>query len=191
MHEPEEPDNMNEQRMGELIAPNTIRFQRVLPGPIERVWSYLVDPDKRGRWLATGAMEERLGGALRLEWLHRNMDVAPEPIPEKFKNLENGHTMDSRITRFDPPHVLGFQWGKRVEALSEVIIELREQGKDVVLTLTHAGLPDRKDLLGVSGGWHVHLDVLVEHLNGRTSTGFWARNMALTAAYEKRFQEAP
>ncbi|HPF91720.1 MAG TPA: hypothetical protein PLL57_13755 [Flavobacteriales bacterium] len=39
----------NDKRMGELIAPNTIRFTRVLPGPIERVWSYLVDPEKRSK----------------------------------------------------------------------------------------------------------------------------------------------
>lgn len=26
---------------GTVIAPNTIRFERLLPGPIERVWAYL------------------------------------------------------------------------------------------------------------------------------------------------------
>lgn len=177
--------NTNEERTGVIIAPNTIRFKRLLPGPIDRVWAYLVDPAKRSKWLAAGVMEERLGGALRLEWLHRNMDVAAEPVPEKFKHLENGHIMDSRITRFDPPHVLGFQWGKRADALSEVIIELSEQGNDVLLVLTHAGLPNRNDLLGISGGWHAHLDVLVEHLNGRTSHGFWSRHGELTAYYDR------
>lgn len=179
-------NTMNERDMGELIAPNTIRFTRTLPGPIERVWSYLVDPEKRSKWLASGPMEEWLGGALRLEWLHKNMDVVPELIPEKFKHLENGHTMDSRITRFVPPRLLAFQWGKRADALSEVIIELSEEDGMVRLTLTHAGLPSRGDLLGISGGWHAHLDVLVEHLNGRTATGFWARNAELTAAYDQR-----
>src|SRR5690349_15604213 len=118
---------MSNDRMGEVIAPDTIRFERLLPGPIERVWSYLVDPEKRSKWLASGPMEERLGGALRLEWYHRDLDAKEEPIPEKFKALENGHTMDSKITRYDPPKVLGFQWGKRADRLSEVIIELRER----------------------------------------------------------------
>jgi len=30
-----------------------------LPGPIERVWEYLTDPDKRARWFAGGPMEPR------------------------------------------------------------------------------------------------------------------------------------
>lgn len=175
--------------MGELLGNNSIRFTRMLPGPIERAWAYLVDPEKRSKWLASGAMEERLGGALRLNWLHTTMDVAQEPLPEKFKHLENGHSMDSRITRFDPPHVLGFQWGKRAEALSEVVIELSVLGTEVQLVLTHSGLPNRNDLLGISGGWHVHLDVLVEHLNGRTSSGFWSRHLSMTAEYDKRIPQ--
>ena len=41
---------MNEY--GTLIGNNSIRFERLLPGPIERVWAYLVEPDKRALWLA-------------------------------------------------------------------------------------------------------------------------------------------
>lgn len=32
---------------GDLTANDTIRFERMLPGPIERVWAHLVEPDKR------------------------------------------------------------------------------------------------------------------------------------------------
>lgn len=39
-------------RYGELIAPDTVRFQRLLPGTLDTVWSYLVDGEKRGKWLA-------------------------------------------------------------------------------------------------------------------------------------------
>jgi hypothetical protein len=31
---------------GVLIEPGTIRFERILPGPIERVWDYLTDSEK-------------------------------------------------------------------------------------------------------------------------------------------------
>ena len=34
---------------GELIEPMTVRLVRMLPGPIERVWSYLTDSDLRGK----------------------------------------------------------------------------------------------------------------------------------------------
>jgi uncharacterized protein YndB with AHSA1/START domain len=44
-------------KYGTIIAPNTIRFERLLPGPIERVWAYLTDPEKRAKWLASGPMD--------------------------------------------------------------------------------------------------------------------------------------
>ena len=37
---------------GELIEPATVRIERMLPGPIERVWDYLTDSDLRAQWLA-------------------------------------------------------------------------------------------------------------------------------------------
>ena len=38
-------------RYGERIDDTTVRFERLLPGPIERVWEYLTDGDKRATWL--------------------------------------------------------------------------------------------------------------------------------------------
>ena len=32
---------------GELVEPTTLRIQRLLPGPVERIWAYLVDGEKR------------------------------------------------------------------------------------------------------------------------------------------------
>jgi uncharacterized protein YndB with AHSA1/START domain len=173
-------------RYGELIAPNTIRFQRTLPGPIERVWSYLTDPEKRGKWLASGPMELRVGGAAHLTWLHREY-AAGEPIPEQYKQLEKGHSMDAKITRCDPPHVLAFTWGKQAD--SEVVIELSKRGNEVLLVLTHGRMPDRKGLLGITGGWHTHLDVLEELLNGHPSSGFWKKIVRLNAEYNERISE--
>ena len=34
---------------GTKTAPDTLRIERTLPGPIERVWTYLTDPAKRAR----------------------------------------------------------------------------------------------------------------------------------------------
>ena len=39
---------------GALIEPATVKIQRLLPGPIERVWAYLTDGDLRRKWLAAG-----------------------------------------------------------------------------------------------------------------------------------------
>ena len=32
---------------GELIEPATLKIERLLPGPIERIWSYLTDSELR------------------------------------------------------------------------------------------------------------------------------------------------
>lgn len=176
------------EKYGKVIAPNTIRFERLLPGPIERVWSYLTDSEKRAKWLASGPMALHVGGDVELTWKHSNLDTAkPDEAPEKYKNP---HTMKAKITRCEPPHVLGYSWGARAEALSEVVFELRMRGNDVLLVLTHYRLPNQNDLLGVSGGWHAHLDTLAEHLNGRTAPGFWNRHAALDAEYKQRLGSA-
>ncbi|MBK9176225.1 MAG: SRPBCC family protein [Flavobacteriales bacterium] len=171
---------------GSLIAPDTIRFERLLPGPIERVWAYLIESEKRAKWLASGPIEPHVGGAVRLTWLHSDLDAVQEPIPVEFKRYEKGHTMEARVTRCEPPRLLGFTWGADPERLSEVVIELSERGNEVLLVLTHKRLPSRNDLLGVSGGWHTHLDVLAEHLNGRTAPGFWSTHVAMRNTYEER-----
>ena len=38
-----------------ILDPQTIRFERLLPGPIERVWEYLTQPDLQRTWLAESA----------------------------------------------------------------------------------------------------------------------------------------
>ena len=105
-------------KYGVVIAPNTIRFERVLPGPIERVWAYLTESEKRAKWLASGAMDLYVGGEVELFWLHTTLATTkPDEPPEKYKN---GHYMKAKITRFEPPHVLGYTWVALEMALVEV-----------------------------------------------------------------------
>ena len=53
---------------GTLIEPATLRIQRVLPGPIERVWAYLTDSELRRQWFAAGPMELKVGATFELVW---------------------------------------------------------------------------------------------------------------------------
>ena len=53
---------------GALTGPDTLRIQRLLPGPIERVWAYLVDGELRRQWLAAGKMEPVEGAPFELVW---------------------------------------------------------------------------------------------------------------------------
>ena len=45
-----------------MPAPATVRIERILPGPVERDWTYLTESDKRRQWFAAGPMELRPGG---------------------------------------------------------------------------------------------------------------------------------
>jgi uncharacterized protein YndB with AHSA1/START domain len=55
-----------EAAYGVIVDTGTVRFERLVPGPIERVWSYLVDADKRSQWLAFGQLEPKVGGKFEL-----------------------------------------------------------------------------------------------------------------------------
>ena len=49
----------NNDDRAQFPAPGEIRIMRTLPGPIERIWTYLTDPAKRAKWFAGGPMELR------------------------------------------------------------------------------------------------------------------------------------
>ncbi len=175
------------ERYGEQIEPATIRFERLLPGPIERVWAYLTESDKRGKWLAMGEMEPRVGGSATLNFDNEGLSSKKAPVPDRYKN-GCGPASTHRVTRYEPPHLLGLTWGGGGPEPSEVIFELKPQGDKVLLVLTHAKLPNRKFAVDVASGWHTHLSVLGERLNGREPDAFWATFTAVNDAYEKRLK---
>jgi uncharacterized protein YndB with AHSA1/START domain len=164
---------------GVLIEPATARIQRLLPGPIERVWSYLTDSDLRRRWLAAGDMKLEVGAPFELVW--RN-DELTDPPGERPPGFGAEHRMRSRITELDPPRRLAYAW----EGAGDVSFDLETKGDMVLLTVIHRRLPDRRNLVGVSAGWHAHLDVLADLLSGRRSEPFWPGMMRLRAEYESR-----
>ncbi len=163
----------------------TVRLERVLPGPIERVWAYLTESEKRGKWFASGPMELRAGGPL--EFHFHNSDLTPhrEPTPERYKECE-GMVSNGRVTRCVPPHVLSFTWGEELGDESEVTFELADREGQVLLVLTHRRLRNRTEMLSVASGWHVHVGVLIDHLNGREPKPFWSTLEKLEAEYDKR-----
>lgn len=168
---------------GVVTEPRTVRLQRVLPGPIERVWAYLTESEKRGRWLASGDMEPRDGGRVQLTFHNSKLSAHEEPTPERFKKYE-GSGFEARILRFDPPRLLSYTWGGKED--SEVTFELTPQGEDVLLVLTHRSLPNREGMLSVSSGWHSHLAILSDLLNDREPRPFWSTVERLRAEYEQR-----
>jgi uncharacterized protein YndB with AHSA1/START domain len=164
---------------GVLTEPATLTIERLLPGPIERVWSYLTDSQLRAKWFAGGAMELRVGAPFELVWHNNDLTDPPGRKPEGFGDE---HRMQSRITELDAPRKLSFTFSNS----GDVTFELMPQGDQVLLTLTHRRLPDRKMMLAVSAGWHAHLNVLVARTLGNQPLPFWDDMSRLRAEYDQR-----
>jgi len=169
---------------GKFISPAEVRLVRTLPGPIERVWEYLTDPEKRARWFAGGPMELRVGGKMRLDFRHKN--IAPNEVPpeDHKKHHEEGHSMEAVVTRCEPPRVLAFTFGSDGE--SEATFELTTEGKHVRLVLTHRATGgDLPYMAQFASGWHTHLTHLIALLEGAPRPPFWPVHAKLKPEYEK------
>ena len=164
---------------GTLIEPTTLKIQRLLPGPIERVWTYVTDGELRRKWLAAGKMEMKAGTSFEFVWRNDELTNPPGNKPEGFGDE---HRMMSRITEIDPPRKISFTWRDS----GDVTIELEEKGKDVLLTLIHRRLPSRSTMLMVGAGWHMHLDVLVARARGEEPAPFWDGWLKLKQDYDHR-----
>lgn len=180
--------NTDNQSYGDLSTCGEVRFVRILPGPIERVWQYLTDPEKRGLWLARGTTDLRVGGKVMLEFYNTKISEAGDIIPEKYReDCQDGCNFTGTILRCEPPYVYSHNWGGPE---SEVTYELSEVGDNVQLVLTHRKLGDDKDqLISVSAGWHTHVDILSAKLEGSQPPSFWSRHTLLEKEYEAKLQE--
>lgn len=164
---------------GVLTEPATLKIQRLLPGPIERIWRYLTESELRRQWLAAGEMEMQIGAPFELVW--RN-DELTDPPGQRPAGFSGEHRMQSRITELDPPRKLGISWG----STGGVSFELEPQGDDVLLTVIHHRVTDRSTLLNVSAGWHAHLDVLAARVAGIQPRPFWDGWGRLKQDYDRR-----
>ncbi len=164
---------------GALTEPAALKIQRLLPGPIERVWAYLTESGLRRQWLAAGQMEMKVGAPFEFVW--RN-DELTDPPGQRPPGFSDEHRMQSRIIALDPPHKLAIAWG----ASGEVAFELDPKGSEVLLTVIHRRLPDRANLLMVGAGWHMHLDILVARATGKEPGPFWDGWSRLRQEYDRR-----
>ena len=164
---------------GVLTAPTTLRIQRLLPGPIERVWDYLVQSDLRRQWFAAGQIPMEVGGSVELVW--RN-DELTDPPGQRPAGSSAENRMQSRVLELDPLRKLAITWGTS----GSVAFELERRGGDVLLTVVHHGVPDRASLLNFGPGWHAHLDILAALLAGGKPKPFWDEILRLKAEYGHR-----
>ena len=169
---------------GTLVEPGTVRLERTLPGPVDRIWAYLTEPEKRARWLAGGEIQLHVGGRVDLWFKHADLSPIGVPTPERFAASADGASLRGSVTACDPPHLLAFTWGEGEARPSEVTFELEAVGEQVRLTITHRRLGDQRSVwANVAGGWHTHLAILEDRLHGRVPQPFFAAFERIEARY--------
>lgn len=132
---------------GEIVKVSAVRFERLLPAPVERVWDYLTRADLLPARYGNGWIEPHAGGAV---------------------TLMDGHIRGT-VTQFQPPHFLAYTWnvfepGDPVDAVSsypESYLQLALSARDdeVALSLTHFPIPEAFEKQ-TSMGWHTYLDLV-------------------------------
>lgn len=176
------------QPYGLETEPGTVRLERMLPASAERVWAYLTESDKRGTWLATGEMELRVGGKVEHLFDHATLSPTPETVPEKYAEYCGETEILGTITAIEPGRLLAYTWDEGENPDSEVTFELTSEGDVTRLVITHRKLHDREQRTGVAAGWHVHIGIMIEVLEGNTPAPFWQTFMPMEAEYEKRLK---
>jgi uncharacterized protein YndB with AHSA1/START domain len=139
--------------LGEMFRVPGIRFFRRLPGPMERVWAHLTQPDNLAGWYDAGSsIEPREGGALVLNGGHIRGVVTKWRAPVKF-----AHTWNV----FGP--------GETASAYPEsyLTLDLAAEAGEVLLTLTHLPVLERFEPQNAMG-WATFLDILSDTLSGHT-----------------------
>ena len=170
---------------GKQTGPGEIEFRRRFDATIDKVWQFLVDPEKRKLWFCGGSTAEKVGGVIVFEFDHRRLSQrAP---PEKYAGEEVA-THRGKILEYDPPRRLSFTWFETAGSESStVVITLEAVGDQATeLHLVHTGISGRDMLIGVLAGWHGHFDLLAETLAGPRKTDFWDRDQELEAEYAER-----
>jgi uncharacterized protein YndB with AHSA1/START domain len=135
---------------GHLTKAAMVRFERLLPGPIERVWDFVADAERLPEWFGDGMIEPRVGGAV---------------------SLMGGHVRGV-VTQWRPPRRLAYTWnvfnpGEDESGYPEsyLTITLEPRGTDVLLTLTHVPVLERFEQQNAMG-WHTYLDLLAAAVRG-------------------------
>jgi uncharacterized protein YndB with AHSA1/START domain len=135
---------------GQFQKAPMVRFERTVPGPIDRVWDFITSTERLPAWFGQGRIEPREGGTV---------------------TLMDGH-IRGVVTQWKPRHRLSYTWnvfspGESESAYPEsyLTIELETHGEEVQLALTHLPVLERFEKQNAMG-WHTFLDVLEAALRG-------------------------
>jgi uncharacterized protein YndB with AHSA1/START domain len=138
--------------LGTLVSDTvrpTIRFERRLRAPLERVWRAVTDEEEMRAWFPARVVGERKVGA---------------PLRFPFEGGE-ADTFDGEVTVWEPMRAFAFTWNG-----DELRLELEEDGDATRLVFTQS-IPHRTEAARTSSGWHFCLANLDAHLGGTAPAG--------------------
>lgn len=135
-------------------------------------------------------MEPRVGGRVEFKFKHSDLSESEEHVPEKYKHMQDGTYLEGRVTEWKPCKKLSYTWGEDTGEESEVTYELIPQKNNkVLLILTHIRLgDDPATLISVGAGWHTHLGILIDRLEGKSPQGFWKVHNRMEEVYKKQIK---
>lgn len=154
----------------ERIAPDTIRFVRILDAPRDTVWRYLTEAELRRQWFA-GGTDARADAEVELVFDHDNLSADQVPYPEKYAKWK-GAVGRERVVEYDPPRLFAISWDEGKEGTAR--FELFDEGARTRLVLTHSGISGPAAMCNFGGGWTSHLAALQGLLSGEPIRDFWA-----------------
>lgn len=166
-----------------LVTSAQLEIERVLPGSCQRVWEYLTDPELRKLWFCGGATGNQPGEEFVMEFDHSRLSTKSPP---EGSDCGNAMVMNGTIITFEPPHKLSYRWPGMGDEDSVVTIQLTEEGKNTRLRLVHSRLSNPDFQRGASTGWHTHLDLLVDLVQGKPARDFWVHFEKLKSEYDNR-----
>lgn len=143
----------------------TLRFERRLSHPPERVWAALTETEELGRWFMAGTVEPHVGGRVR------------------FESGEEGGT-EGEVLAWDPPRLLEYSWVRGGDAGPRSLVRWRltPDGDGTVLVLQHEGVA-RETAFDLGAGWHDFLDRLPRQLAGEDASDWTGRYAVLLDRY--------
>lgn len=160
-------------QLGKVIADGTLRFERVLPAPAERVWQYLTDPDCLEQWLAPGSIEQKFGGKVEF-------DFSSEAAAETGESESN---ISGVVAFIDPLRTITFSWnGADTNLQSSVCFQVSQDNDQTSLVITHSQLPHGA-LHQFMAAWHTRLDILKARLTNAVAPSFRKRYREVVQTY--------
>ncbi|NNE58048.1 MAG: SRPBCC family protein [Hellea sp.] len=175
------------ENYGKLLEDGSLKFERLLPGPISRVWDWFASGEERARWLCGGGTAAKAGQTIKFDFLHSKLTPHDEAYPEAYEEMESGVSFDVEIMTCDSPSHLVWFWPSPDSSDVIVDVRLREDGDQVRLILIQRGEVTPDHLISTSAGWHVHLDIMAAKMNSDVPWPFWTAHEEKVLEYKKRF----